>query len=128
MAKNGTGITINWESGFLAEIIDVTPPGATREMIQSSHMSTLRAHTYIVAALVEWGECVVELAFDPGVTPPIENDFSSCIITFRDGEKWSFSAAMSGYTPRAPMEERMTATATLKVSGVVTQNEDSSGA
>jgi len=128
MAKNGTGITVVWESGFLAEIIDVTPPGASLEMINISHMSTEDAHEFMVAALVDWGEAVFELAFDPGATPPIGNDFSACVITFRDGETWAFSAAMSGYTPRAPMEDRMTCTATLKVSGKVEMTQDSSGA
>lgn len=127
MAKNGTGITVTWESGFLAEIIDVTPPGASLEMINISHMSTTDAHEFLQAALVDWGEAVFELAFDPGMTPPIGNAFSACVITFRDGETWSFIASMSGYTPRAPMEDRMTATATLKVSGKVTMTEDSSG-
>jgi len=127
-AKNGTGTTITWETGFLAEVIDLTPPGATREMIKTSHMETLRAHTYIVGQLIDWGEMVVEVAFDPGLTPPIESVFSTAIVNFPDGEIWTMCAAMSGYTPRAPMEERMTATCTLKISGWVTQNEDSSGA
>lgn len=128
MAKNGTGISVTWESGFLAEILDVTPPEGSREMIKSSHMGTTNAHTYIVAALVEWGSAVFELAFDPGQTPPIENDFSSCTITFPDGETWTFSAAMSGYAPAAPMEDRMTVTCTLKVSGKPTMTQDSTGA
>jgi hypothetical protein len=125
MAKNGTGIVVTFASGFLAEIIDCTPPNGTREMIDCSHMGTTLAHEYITADLVEWGEASFDLNFDPGVTPPIHDAFELVTITFPDGETWYFQGAMSGYAPRAPMEDKMTATATIKVSGDITMTEDS---
>ena len=122
MAFIGTGITISFESGFFAEILDVTPPGVSRESIQTSDMSTTVAHRFIPTKLVDWGDMSVELQFDPGDDPPIDNDPEEVIITFGNSAAttWTFQGFLTGYEPSAPLEDKMTATATIKVDGDVT--------
>lgn len=120
MAEVSTGISITFDSGFFAEILDVTPPGASRESIQTSHHGTSDAHTFTPAKLVDWGELQVEMAFDPGEAPPVNSEAETVTITFAGGDTWTFSGFMTGYEPSAPLEERMTASATIKVSGGVT--------
>ena len=117
----GTGITITFSSSFLAEILDVTPPGASRASIQTSHMGTTNAHTFTPADLVDWGELVVEMAFAPGTTPPITSAAEEITITFPDSgsSTWVFDGFLTGFTPKGPLEDRMTATATIKVTGEV---------
>ena len=116
-----TGITITFSTGFLAEILDVSPPGSSRESIQTSHMGTTNAHTFTPADLVDWGELTVEMAFAPGTTPPITSVAEEIVITFPDSgaSTWTFSGFMTGFEPSAPLEDRMTASATIKVSGAV---------
>lgn len=119
----GTGTTIAWETGFLAEIIDLTPPGHSREAINTSHKTTANnAHTFLPAKLVDYGEATVDIAFDPSTTPPITSAASTCTITFPDSgaTQWSFSGFMTGYEPSEPLEERATATVTIKVTGPIT--------
>ena len=123
-----TGITISWESGFLGEIIDVTPFNETRNMINVSHQGTTNAHIFTVAKLVDWGEATFNIMFDPGLTPPVNDDFSAMVITFPDGETELFSGAMSGYSPTGTLDDKMTATVIVKISGAVSMTEDSSGA
>lgn len=121
MADTGFGITIAFESGFLAEIIDVTLPEWTRDEIETSHTATTdNAKTFIMQDLVDYGELQVELNFDESEVPPINDDFSPCVITFDSGTTWSFSGALKSYAAAAPIDDRMTATATIKVSGKIT--------
>lgn len=127
MAKLGTALSIKFASGFLAEILDCSPPDASRESIDTTHMGTEDEYTNTPADLVKWGEMNVEIAFDPGVVPPIDQDPEEIIITFRDGETWTFDGYMTGYAPASPLEARMTATCRIQVTGGVAQGDDSSG-
>lgn len=121
MADTGFGITIAFESGFLAEIIDTTPPEMTRDEIETTHTATTDGKkTFIMSDLIDYGELQVELNFDETAEPPIDQPFSPCVITFGSGTTWSFSGALKGYAPAAPIDDRMTATATIKVSGGIT--------
>lgn len=121
MAETGFGITISFASGFLAEIIGVTPPEISREEIETTHtLTTDGAKTYIMSDLIEYGELSVELNFDASAVPPIDEDFSPCVITFASGATWSFSGALKSYSAEAPIDDRCTATATIKVSGKIT--------
>lgn len=117
----GTGIVITFSTGFLAEILDVSPPGASRESIQTSHMGTTSAHTFTPADLVDWGELIVEMAFDPSTAVPMNSVAEAITITFPDSGAavWTFQGFMTGFEPSAPLEDRMTATATIKVTGAV---------
>lgn len=117
----GTGTSISFSTGFFAEILDVTPPGASRESVQSSHMGTTAAHTFLPTDLVDWGELVVEMAFAPGTTPPITSVSEQIVITFPDSaaSTWTFNGFMTGFEPAVPLEDRMTATATIKITGAV---------
>lgn len=118
----GTGTTISFESGFLAEILDVTPPGRKRESIPTSHMGTTDDHTFTPAMLVDNGELKCELAFDAAATPPMNNAPSSVVITFPDtgGTTWTFDGFLTSYEPKDPLEGRATASVTIKVTGAIT--------
>lgn len=117
----GTGIVITFSTGFFAEILDVSPPGASRESIQTSHMGTTAAHTFTPADLVDWGEMTVEMGFLPSTAPPMTGVAESITITFPNSGAavWTFTGFMTGFEPSAPLEDRMTASATIKVTGAV---------
>lgn len=122
MAELSTGIVITFSTGFFAEVLDVSPPGASRKSVETSHMTTANnAHTFMPGDLVDWGEMVVELAFVPSTTPPMTSAIETITITFPDSTAsvWTFDGFMTGFEPSAPLEERMTASATIKVTGQV---------
>ena len=118
----GTGTTVSIGGSALAEVLDITPPGMSRESIQSSHMGTLVAHTFSPSKLYDGGEADFELAFEPNWAVPISAAAQSVVITFPDSgsSTWTFDAFVTGYEPTDPLEDRMTATLTLKVTGAVT--------
>lgn len=121
MAATGYGITITFGGGFLAEIIDTTPPEISREAIDTSHTTTADgAMTFIPSDLIDYGEMTVEINFDPSLTPPIEDDPESVTISFPSGAAWSFSGFLTNYSGAAPIDDRMTATVTVKVTGKIT--------
>lgn len=117
----GYGITIAFASGFLAEITDVTLPEHAREKIDVSHtQSPDNRFEYIMADLVDSGELEVELNFDPSAEPPIDDPFEAVTLTFASGTTWEFSGALMNYGGAAPLDDRMTANATLAITGKIT--------
>ena len=125
MAVITTGLTVTYQSGFLAEIVDFTWSGMSREDIETTNFSTTGARTFTPSTLYDPGELSVELIFDPSTTPmtPIAAAAETVTVTFSDAAPASTLAA-SGYMREfevaGPLEDRMTATATLKLSGAIT--------
>ncbi len=118
----GTGITIAFSSGFLAEIQDVTWSGIHRDSIKSSHAGTTTAHTFSPSDLYDPGELQVEIHHDPSVKPPINGAAENITVTWPDAgaATWVVSGFMTDYEVKSPLEDKIIATATLKLSGDVT--------
>jgi len=121
----GTGLVIAWETSYLAEITSVTWDGPTRESVETTHMGTTVARTFMPTDLYDPGELTVELNFEESdELPPITATAESCQITIPDGgastAAWSASGFMTGFSWNAPLEEKQTATATLKLTGAIT--------
>ena len=127
MADVGTGITIAFAtSGWTGELLNVDGPGMTRASVDTSHMGTTNSMTFMPGDLVDRGEIGLEFAFDPDDDPPVDGAAETVTITWpipaglSNGATWVGSAFWTAYSPTGSMEERMTASATLKVSGDVT--------
>jgi len=118
----GTGTTISFGSGFVAEILDISGPGGSREVIDISHMGSSGAKEFKGGKLKDWGELTVEMAFAPKTTPPLGSEASSCVITWADStvSVWTFNAFLTGYEVGAKLEDKATASVTLKVTGDIT--------
>jgi hypothetical protein len=121
--RNGTGSAFTFES-MSAELLDISGPGIERGAIDVSHMGTTDAHEYIGKMLADWGEVKLELAFD-GELPTAMSQTTASDATIKWGtgsgaKTWSFHALMTKFEPKAPFEDRMTASMTLKISGKAT--------
>jgi hypothetical protein len=114
-----TGITITFATGFLAEILDVGGPNSSRENQNVSHMGTTDWHEFLPTKLTDPGELSVDLQFDPTETPPYHGENERVTITYPDGTTWVFDGHMSSFEPGAPLEEKMTASVTIKASGEI---------
>ncbi len=122
MAMVGTGTTISFSTGFFAEILSVGGPNSTRVSIPFSHMGTSADHTFSAGDLVDSGELTVDIAFDPSVKPPLAGIAETVTITFPDSgaATWAFTGFMTAFSPTTPLEDRATATCTIKASGAIT--------
>jgi len=127
MANTGNGTTITFgTSSFSANLLSVGGPGRSRGSIETSHMGTTTSHTFIPDDLVDNGEVSLEFEFNGYDTPPINGAVETITIAWGGtGDTWAFSGFMTNYEPSAAMGDRMTATATLKVTGdiTITDNE-----
>ncbi len=125
----GTGLTIAFgTSGFSAYLLDFGGPKISRAVVDTTHYATTGGRTFRPGDLYDGGELSLEFAFDADLTPPMFSAQQPETITITmplpSGKTtpatWSFSAFMSDYEPKMPLEDKMTATATLKISGSIT--------
>ena len=130
----GTGTIITFAtSAFTADLLSVDLSGITRESIETSHMGTaapgageIANKTFIPGDLTDPGEISIEIHFNPETTPPIDAAAEVITITWplAAGQAvagtWASSGFMTDFTITDPLEDKMTATATIKLSGPIT--------
>lgn len=117
----GFGISITFANGFLAEILDTTLPEQVREAIETTHTQTPnKDKTYIPADVVDNGELQLDIAFFPDKVVPIKDPPEAIIVAFQSGTTWEFDGFMTNHAPAAPIDDRMTASVTIKVTGGIT--------
>lgn len=116
--STGFGISIEFENGFFAEIIDITLPEQVREAIETTHTQTANGDaTFIPASVVDNGELQLDIAFHPDKSVPIKQPVGPVVVNFPSGTKWEFDGFMTNHAPTAPIDDRMTASCTIKVTG-----------
>lgn len=126
-ATLGTGSTLSFGTNttFLPELLSVEFSGRNRESINSSHMGTSNAHTFIPASLVDNGTITATFHHDG------TDDFETLInhagemVTVQwgaAGVSWACTAFVTDVSASSPLEDKMTATMTLKCTGTVNQD------
>ena len=129
----GTGTTIVFQtSSFSAEIVDIQIGGISREAVDVTEMSdvvgagNIGGREFIPTRLADPGELTLEVHFDPDDTPPVNLPAEVIDITFpqASGEttptKWSATGFCTSYDAAVPLEDKMTATITIKITGDIT--------
>lgn len=109
----------------LAEITEITPPAESVDIVDVTHMGSPEATREFIDGLIDAGECTVTLNFIPGSTSDdtiaAMREPQDVRIVFPNGYTWAFTALKSGYEVEAPMDGKMAATLTMKVSGPKTR-------
>ncbi len=114
-----------------AEVTNITPPNISRDSIDASHEQSPDAWREFIAGLKDGGEVTIEFNFLPGqsstTTMLAEFDLAGPSATktrriqfYRSGvviANWEFEGFLTGFEPEAPLDDKMTASATFKVSG-----------
>jgi len=121
-ADSGFGTTITFSTGYFAEIISVDGPDLSRESIDTTHMGTTSGlMTFIPSDLIDNGTLSVEMAYIPGTAPPISSAAETVTVTYPDSSTAAFSGFLTSFSPSIPIDDRMTASAEIKVSGAITR-------
>jgi len=122
----GTGTSISFvTSAFTAEFLAVDWSGISRGAVDSSHLLTVDWRTFIPTDLVDPGELQVEMAFDPSDEPPLHDAVERLIVTFpvppglTTPADWQGDGFMTDFEFGVPLEDKMTATGTLKMTGEI---------
>ena len=115
----GTGTCINFHQDFLAEVLSIDGPNLARESIETSHLCTTGAKTFMPGTLYDPGELTIEMAYNPATPPPIDEPPEEFTITFPGGTVMTGTGFMTGFEPSIPLEDKMTASVTLKLTGSI---------
>ena len=131
-ADEGFGTTITFSSSFFAEIQKVALKGYARNAIQTTHMTTTSGYrTFQPSDLKDPGTLTIDLSFRPNDDIPITSVAATCTVTFptpagsSTGATLACSAFLTSFDIMDPMDERMTATAEVKLTGVPTRTDGS---
>lgn len=110
--------------GTVGEVLDITPPAISRDAVESTHMGSPEGWREFIGGLKDGGEAQIEINFAPGsaTATAFLNDINADApgyykIVFPDATEWGFSALATGLEPGIPIDDRMTATFTVKISG-----------
>lgn len=108
----------------LAEVVNVTPPSDTVDVIDATHMASPNRTREFIEGLIDPGECSLDLNFIPGGAADdiiqawkAAGGRKNCRITYPNDVTWTFAALLTGYEPAVPVDDKMSATLTLKVTG-----------
>lgn len=106
----------------LAEVTDITPPSDSIDIIETTHMTSPNRTKEFIAGLSDPGECSFDIHFIPGTGDDTviqgrrnTGTVNNYQITWPGSGTWTFAAILTGYAPTAPVNDRMTATVTFKV-------------
>lgn len=116
-----------------AEVTSVTPISFSRDSIDASHELSPDEFREFIPGMVDPGEVTIEFNFIPGNSSllALVNEFSltggagqkTRRIQFPDTSTWEFEAFVTGFSAEAPLDDKMSASATFKLTGkpVLTQ-------
>lgn len=107
-------------SSFSFQLTSIELTGASRESIPTSHIGTANAQTFVGATLPDNGEIRLSGYFNSASVPPLGGASETLTITFPDSSTWAASVFMTGWEWGVSMGEQSSATATVKISGVIT--------
>ncbi len=128
----GTKYEIYQTSAFVevAEVTAVTPGEATAGRVEVTHMLSPGRRREYKSGLIDHGEGSFEINWVPGgATDELlrglfdSGETTQHRITWSNGVTLTFDAVVIGYAKEAPIDDRMTATITVAVSGEETWGE-----
>jgi predicted secreted protein len=116
----------------LANVSNIGGPGLSRETIDVTAHDSPNAYRQFVGGLKDPGEISFDINYDPLVHDTLVADLDLTAsggaknwkITWPKstgqvtaGNTWTFPAIMTGFEPGAPIDDKLSASVTLKVSG-----------
>jgi predicted secreted protein len=117
----------NWTT--IAEVSDLTPPPISIDSVDVTHLTSPNRAREFIAGLQDRGETTFTINWVVGsasdvLLRSIAVGFTTFMIreTFPNGAYWTMSGILTGYAPSAPLDDKMSAEVTIKVTSVVTHN------
>jgi predicted secreted protein len=118
----GSGVFVE-----LAEVFDVTPPDASVDQIDATHFQSPGRTRQFIPGLTDAGTVSVSMNFTASNASDqriealrLAGTVLAMRVTYPNGVRVTFSASVQSYTKAIPVDDRMTATAEMKVAGAVT--------
>ncbi len=106
----------------IAEVTSLSLPSPTRDSIDVSHFLSPDSYREFIPGLIDAGEVTLEINYVPGssttalLLAEIEAQPGNKQIVFPLGEILTFTAFCTGFEGEAPIDDKMSASVTYKVS------------
>lgn len=108
----------------IANVTNVTGPGLTRSTIDVTAHDSPDNHMEFIGGLVDPGEVTFDIHYDPAQHDTLIADLEDVDprnyqVVFPDAtaSTWAFAAVMTGFEPSAPVDDKLSASLTFKVTG-----------
>jgi predicted secreted protein len=108
----------------IAEVTSVTPGESTADRVDATHMQSPGRRREYIAGLIDNGEASFEINWVPG--SPTDELLRGLMtsgavvehrVTFPNDVRVTYDASVIGFSKAIPIDDRMTATITVAVSG-----------
>lgn len=130
VAVNAFGTQLKYNGTTIAEITDIGIPELSRDMIEVTHHQSPAMWRERIKGLKDAGEVSITINYIPtnsthnsaaGLLGDLANDTTNGTYTlvFPDvaATTWSFAGAISKFSGKAPIDDRLTADITIQVMG-----------
>ncbi len=116
-------------TSFGVEITAITPAGMSRNAIDVTHTTSPNNVREFLAGLIDSGEFTIEFNLVPAasdvVLTALQEASGSWQILFPNNIAWTYTAFCTGYTLTTPLDDKMSGSATFKVSGLPVLSDES---
>ena len=127
-AISGNGTTFTWDSDVIGQVQSLSGPSVSVATIDTTDIAGT-AKTFI-AGMVDGGEVSLEVSYDPdstdaeyhtAMTADLESGTAKTwTITWSDGSTVSASGIITSFSASASIDDKVTASFAIKVSGALT--------
>lgn len=111
----------------IAEVTEVSPPNQQTDQVEATHMQSPNRTREFISGLIDPGEMSFTINWIPGNASDqriqalkASGEYVNTKVTWPNLVTWSFLGSVTGFEPDSPIDDRMTATVTVKVSGPTT--------
>ncbi len=118
----GTSATLEFADTWVFEMLDLSWSGIERNFIDSSHLGTTVARTFILGDLYDPGSLTIQGHLDTASSgnPIINGAVNTVTLTFPNSKTYVAQGGLQSYEIDVPMEDKMLCTAVIKFSGAIT--------
>lgn len=122
----GTGLEVFSNGAFveIAEVFNVTPGEATTDRVDATHMKSPGRRREYISGLIDSGEGSFEINWIPGSATDVilrnlqtAGEVVDWRFTFSNGVTLTVEASVTGFSKAVPLDDKMSATLTLSISG-----------
>lgn len=129
MAKvRGVGTTLSVDTKLIGGLTSIGGIEASAETVDVTALDSQGGYREYLAGFKDAGEVSLEGFLDDGTSANQESIYTlfesgntaACVITFPNGGNWTFNGIITGFGTSASVDDAITFTATIKVSGAPT--------
>lgn len=113
----------------IGEIDDLTPPNEKADVLEATNFNSPNGYKEFILGMTDPGDCKFTMNLVPGsasetliLAAKASRDAYKAKITFPEGQVWAFLLLVLEYSTTVPVDKKMTASVSGKVTGSVVRS------